>query len=185
MAMPVAVPRYTLEDLESFPNDGNRYELLDGVLLVTPAPNPPHDVVRERIARALYLYFGPSPIARVSAGAVEIAPGLHLEPDILVLPVTPKVPARWTDVRTWWLAVEISGRGSRVYDRDFKRTAYTAVGVGEVWRADLAARCVFVTRPGDAAEYRADERLVWHPPQMRVPLVIDVPALFEGIEGDE
>jgi hypothetical protein len=38
MAMPVAVPRYTLRDLESFPDDGSRYELLDGVLLVTPPP---------------------------------------------------------------------------------------------------------------------------------------------------
>src|ERR1043166_5242305 len=38
MAMSVAVPRYTLEDLESFPDDGNRYELVDGILLVTPAP---------------------------------------------------------------------------------------------------------------------------------------------------
>ena len=33
----VSVPRYTVDDLDTFPEDGNRYELLDGVLLVTPA----------------------------------------------------------------------------------------------------------------------------------------------------
>jgi hypothetical protein len=39
MAMPLSVPRCTLEDLESFPDDGNRYEVVDGILLVTPAQN--------------------------------------------------------------------------------------------------------------------------------------------------
>ena len=36
MAMAITVPLYTVDDLEHFPDDGNRYELLDGVLLVTP-----------------------------------------------------------------------------------------------------------------------------------------------------
>jgi hypothetical protein len=49
MAMPVSVPRYTVDDLDSLPNDGNRYELLDGVLLVSPAPMPPHELVVNRI----------------------------------------------------------------------------------------------------------------------------------------
>ncbi len=40
MVMPIAVPRYNIEDLESFPDDGNRYELLDGILLVSPARSP-------------------------------------------------------------------------------------------------------------------------------------------------
>jgi hypothetical protein len=39
MAMAITVPRYTVADLERFPNDGYRYELLDGVLIVTPSPS--------------------------------------------------------------------------------------------------------------------------------------------------
>jgi len=39
MSMALRVPRYTVDDLEHFPEDGNRCELLDGVLLVTPAPS--------------------------------------------------------------------------------------------------------------------------------------------------
>jgi hypothetical protein len=37
--MAISIPRYTLADLERFPDDGNRYELLDGVLIVTPFPS--------------------------------------------------------------------------------------------------------------------------------------------------
>ena len=50
MAMPVAVPRYTVDDLDSFPDDGNRYELLDGVLPVSPAPSFLHEIVVQRIS---------------------------------------------------------------------------------------------------------------------------------------
>ena len=81
MAMPLAVPRYTLEDLESFPDDGNRYELVDGILLVTPAPMPPHEVVVSRIAGWLIRLMGDPPRAMVmTRGVVEIAPNLHMEP---------------------------------------------------------------------------------------------------------
>jgi len=38
MAMPIQIPRYTVDQVRSFPEDGQRYELLDGFLLVTPAP---------------------------------------------------------------------------------------------------------------------------------------------------
>lgn len=45
MGMAISVPRYTIDDLERFPDDGNRYEVLDGFLMVTPAPGgPPHSL---------------------------------------------------------------------------------------------------------------------------------------------
>jgi Uma2 family endonuclease len=53
MGMVATIPYYTVEDLEGFPHDGNRYELLDGVLLVTPLPGSPHQLVVSRIAYAL------------------------------------------------------------------------------------------------------------------------------------
>ncbi|HET9276117.1 MAG TPA: hypothetical protein VFN96_08605, partial [Gemmatimonadales bacterium] len=61
--MPAAVPRYTLQDLDSFPEDGNRYELVDGILLVTPAPLPPHDAVVMRLISLRNVHFGPRPVA--------------------------------------------------------------------------------------------------------------------------
>jgi hypothetical protein len=46
--MTISVPLYTVDDLEDFPDDGNRYELLDGVLLVTPQAAAVHQVYRAR-----------------------------------------------------------------------------------------------------------------------------------------
>ncbi|MBC7671775.1 MAG: Uma2 family endonuclease [Polaromonas sp.] len=55
MGMAVAIPHYTVDDLEHFPHDGNRYELLDGVLLVTPAPGYPHETIVSNVVQALML----------------------------------------------------------------------------------------------------------------------------------
>jgi Uma2 family endonuclease len=187
MAMPVAVPRYTVDDLySSFPDDGNRYELLDGVLLVSPAPSFLHEIVVQRIRDQLSVYLGKS--ARVlTHGAVQIRPRTQLEPDLLVIPAAARVTRKttWSDVRDWWLAVEVSGRGSRIYDRDAKQPAYPRLGVREAWRADLFDRCIEVTRRGEVGATRYDDRLTWQPPEMPEPLVIDIPAVFEDIEGDE
>jgi Uma2 family endonuclease len=186
MAMPLAVPRYTLEDLVSFPDDGNRYELVDGILLVTPAPMPPHEVVVSRIARWLIRVLGDPPLAMVlTHGSVEVAPNLHLEPDVLVVPATEPMDGNWTDVRVFWLAVEASGRGSRIYDREYKRPAYLRAGVQLLWRADLKGKCIYQSRPGAPEEERRAETIEWQPPGFPQPAVLDVTAVFEGVAGDE
>ena len=184
MAMPVVVPRYTLRDLESFPDDGSRYELLDGVLLVTPAPALRHEVVVAAIVRALNGYLSPDLALVFSRGSVEVEPNLHLEPDVLVVPAEElrhgmDPETRWTAIHSWWLAVEVSGAGSTPYDRDYKGPAYLALGVREVWRVDLKDRCVFVSRPG-TAEQRHAERVIWHPPELRESLRLSVPELFKA-----
>jgi Uma2 family endonuclease len=183
MAMPLVVPRYTLQDLESFPDDGSRYELLDGALLVTPAPAPLHQLVVARIVGSLTEYLRPGTLAHVFApGAVELAPNIHLEPDVLVVP-TGEPPTgigmdtRWTAIRRWWLAVEVSGEGSTLYDRDHKAPAYLALGVREVWRVDLRDRCVFVSSQRSPV-VRYAERVLWQPPELSEPMSLPVPDLF-------
>ena len=182
MAMPLVIPRYSLSDLDSFPDDGSRYELLDGVLLVTPAPALSHEIVVARIVRSLTGYLPPELAVVFTRGSVEVEPNVHLEPDVLVVPAGElgtgaRRDARWTAIRRWWLAVEVSGDGSSVYDRDHKAPAYLALGVSEVWRADLSEHCIFVSRPG-AAEQRHTEQVIWHPPERSEPLLLSVPDLL-------
>ncbi|WP_188189976.1 Uma2 family endonuclease [Nonomuraea sp. SYSU D8015] len=50
---PFDKPEYTVDDLLEFPDDGNRYELFNGSLLVGPAPTPAHQRIIYRLQRIL------------------------------------------------------------------------------------------------------------------------------------
>jgi len=183
MDMVLAVPRYTLADLETLPDDGNRYELLDGLLLVTPAPSLEHQLVVSNLFRLLSGYLDPSIASVFSPGVIQLAPNVHLEPDLLVVPRTERTDRGWIGIREWWLAVEVSGRGSRVYDRDFKHAAYRAIGVRDAWRIDLEERRVTITSGTGADMMVHMERFIWHPPELAAALTVDVTTLFEGVES--
>lgn len=181
MALKVPLPCYTTDDLRAFPPDGCRYELLGGLLLVTPAPGSTHQVVLSRVLGELLLYLGrDGPAVAVSPGEIEIAPKILLDPDILVIPARFTRGTKWPDMSGWWLAVEVFSPGSRRYDRDYKRDAYLALGVREVWLVDLEERCILVSREGAPRDIRHAERLNWHPREMPASVVVDIPGLFRG-----
>ena len=181
MGMPLPLPTFTTDDLRAFPEDGQRYELLEGMLLVTPMPGSAHQVVLSRLLVELGQYLSSAELAfAVSPGEIEIAPKTLLEPDLLVFPATYAPGTPWREMRDWWLAVEVFSPSSRVYDRDFKRDAYLALGVDEVWLVDLDERAAFVSRRG-AREERHEGRLAWHPRAMPRALEVELPSLFRGL----
>ena len=186
MVMPLRLPTYTVDDLDSFPDDGNRYELLNGVLLVTPQASHAHQVVVTRLMVLLANYLHPSGKAYVvGPGAVELRPHTHLEPDILVVPGRPDLSAKWSDLSGWWLAVEVLSRSSRIYDRDYKRPAYLDLGLREVWLVDIADEVVYVSTRKEEETARR-HRFSWHPAEMPEPLLVDLDRLFEDVtEGWE
>jgi len=183
MGMPLPVPSYTTDDLDRFPQDGNRYELLDGMLLVTPAPVPPHQIIIARLVAALHNYLEPKGLAHVvGPGAVEVAPKTHLEPDLLVFPSTRVPRSRWREIRGWWLACEVFSESSVLYDRDHKRDAYLAIGVREVWLVNRWDRVIEVSRPGAGVATLHYESLPWQPPEMQEPLRLDLEPVFRGMD---
>jgi len=180
---PIRLPTYTTHDLRQFPPDGQRYELLNGMLLVTPAPGTAHQVVLWRVLHELSIYLVPAGLAFcTSPGEIEIEPSVLLDPDLLVYPSSYPPGTPWTRISGWWLAVEVSGRASRVYDRDFKRDAYLALGVREVWLVDLQHRQVLVSRAGAPKDVLHRDGLLWHPPEMTTPLVMDLRTIFAGLD---
>lgn len=181
MAMAITVPRYTVDDLERFPDDGNRYELLDGVLLVTPSPNASHQVVAARIqSRLAAVLMWPGIAHVVGPGAVVLAPRTQLEPDILVYPARFAPTVEWPKVTEHWLAVEVLSRSSRIYDREFKRDAYLALGVREVWLVDREERHVEIS--ADTGAHRVERQaLRWQVPGTGTVVSIDLAEVFAGI----
>ena len=79
MGMPLPVPLLTIDMLDDFPDDGTRYELLEGMLLVTPAPSNAHQVVAMRLAHTLVTGLGPDAPAQV-VGVGAIQRGKHTAP---------------------------------------------------------------------------------------------------------
>jgi Uma2 family endonuclease len=182
MAMPLPLPTFTTDDLRAFPHDGQRYELLEGMLLVTPAPGTAHQVVLSRLLFEVVAYLATAELAfAVSPGEIEIAPRTLLEPDLLVYPATYPPGTPWRTIREWWLAAEVFSPSSRVYDRDYKRDAYLSLGVDEVWLVDLDDRAIFASRRGAERDVRHTDHLLWEPAAMPEPLQLDVEALFRGV----
>ena len=97
--MGLTIPRYTVEDLEQFRGDGNRYELLDGVLHVTPAPALRHQIVAGRIQTQLGAAVSwPGHAHVVGPGVVRHPPLTHLEPDVFVFPTRFPPWSEWDEI---------------------------------------------------------------------------------------
>jgi Uma2 family endonuclease len=182
MGMAVSIPLYTVDDLDRFPDDGNRYELLDGVLIVTPAPNQRHQIIAGRLIARLAAGIGSDELARVvGPGVVPRLPRTQLEPDVLVYPARFPGSSPWPIVTEHWLAVEIFSPSSKIYDRDFKRKAYLTLGVRDVWLVDVDERTIEVSRAEGVVETYRD-RLQWSIPGTDRHIVIDLDDLFAGID---
>jgi Uma2 family endonuclease len=178
--MALTVPRYTVADLDLLPDDGNRYEVLAGTLLVTQSPGTAHQGVAARLSALFASHILARRIALFSPGVVTLPPLTQLEPDLLVVPArfVPGIP--WADITEHWLAVEILSRSSRVYDREFKRDAYLTLGVREVWLVDVRARSVEgCVRAGEGRVVR--DAVTWTMPDGDVRVHVELAELFEGI----
>ena len=179
------VPR-TADDLEAIPQDRNRYEIIDGVLYVTPAPSVNH----QRVVGALHVLIRPY-VASIGLEVlmapldVRASPVTQVEPDILVLPrvLASALTTRWAPMSALLLAVEVLSPSTASVDRGRKRDLYMSEGVDQYWIVDPEARRVAVWRPGDTepAMLHADAVLHWHPVPDVAALEIDLRTVFEEL----
>jgi len=184
MGMPLPVPHFTIDMLDDFPDDGNRYELLEGTLLVTPAPSMEHQVVATRIAHLLLDALSDGRDAQVVAvGAIQRGNNTQLQPDILVFPSSVALTANWRDIGEWWLAVEVMSPSSRIYDREVKRDAYLALGVEEYWLVDLRRKSLEIWRKGEPGPHLATAAVEWRPASLGRTITIRLADIF-GQPGD-
>lgn len=139
----------TYDDLQNIPEDGHRYELLDGTLLVTPAPNHAHQRCLLNLAVLLRSAAPPDQEVIVAPFDWLVGPRTSFEPDVLVarradidsrnLPVPPL------------LAVEVLSPSTRRIDLVLKRDAYAAAGMPCYWVVDPDVPSVTALRLEDGA----------------------------------
>jgi len=125
---------WTVELLETLPDDGLRYELIDGTLLVSPAPSALHQIVAANMFRLL------DGAARVDR-AVLFAPvawqpdgRTSVEPDLLVIAKDRIAPHGITGAPE--VVVEILSPSSGRFDRTVKFSRYAEGGAAHYWIID-------------------------------------------------
>lgn len=181
MVMPLPVPRLTIDMLDDLPEDGTRYELLAGALLVTPAPSLAHQVVATRLASLLTSGLAGSDATVVAVGAIQRGKHTQLQPDVLVCPPGLRPTASWRDIGDWWLAAEVLSPSSRLCDREVKREAYLALGVQEYWIVDPDSSSVEHWTRAESGIVSGDDKLVWRPREMSRAISIELAELFRDV----
>ncbi len=125
---------FTVHDLEAMPDDGRRYELIDGVLIVTPAPGWPH----QQGSGALFvqLWNACTPEFRVLSApfGVRTSERNELQPDILVARYADLTPKNLPVAPV--LAVEVLSASTALNDLNNKKAAYERMGTPSYWVLD-------------------------------------------------
>jgi Uma2 family endonuclease len=159
--------------------EGQRVELLDGVLVHMSPQSPAHSLVITMLMR----HFAATPRwwTRVQS-PLEVRPDSEPEPDLALFAERPPPNRHPSTAR---LAVEVAV-SSQMIDRNVKAAKYARAGIPTYWLIDVPARTVEVyTQPGEQGydrceRYRADATL---PCELEGVPDIDLAALFEGIES--
>lgn len=143
----------TIAEWEALPDDGNRYELIDGAVYVNAMPALPHQAV---VARLLVHLANAAPAGLLVLPPIDFVAGeaTVLAPDLVVVPAS---AVRETRVHIApLLVVEVASPSTRRYDRVTKLAAYERGGVGAYWIVDPDDPSVLVfEREGDRLAERA------------------------------
>jgi Uma2 family endonuclease len=189
MGMPAIKRRWTAREVRELVDQNPmwtpRYELVDGELLVTPAPRLVHQEAVADLLVRLREFLATEPVghALVSPADVELEPEFLTQPDVFVMPLD-----EWTRVRhahivnKLLVAVEVLSPSSAGHDRVRKRPGYQR-NVGEYWIVDLDARLVERWRPEDQRPEILTEVLEWQPAGAASALRIDLPTYFARAIG--
>jgi len=165
---------------------GERWELVDGEVLVTPSPHWTHQRIVGRLFSQIDEYVRAQRLgeAFVSPLDVKLEPGLVLQPDVLVVPAGEL--RRHSDiVRRLLLAVETVSPSSARHDRVTKRPHYQRHRVSQYWIVDDVSRTIERWTPDDERPELLAERLVWHPTGATEPFVLDLARFFEEVAPED
>jgi Uma2 family endonuclease len=185
MVMPESTRPWTREMVLALPNDGNRYELFGGELLVTPSPVPRHQLLVSLFWNSLAPYVRAHGLGQVLTSPADLSLGGEqlAQPDLFVVPHTGPAPPRWEDLPNPILVGEVRSASTARYDRQVKRRWFQQARIAEFWIVDPDARVIERWRPDDARPEVLDQSLAWQPQPGIGRLLIDLPTLFAEALG--
>jgi Uma2 family endonuclease len=188
MSMPAtnAPVEWTADMVRALPEDGKRYEVLDGELFVTPAPSRAHQQALAAMFRALDPYVRSQALGELlwSPADIEFSPRRLVQPDLFVVPVEASGRREtWQDVRSLVLAIEALSPSTAFADRNRKRAVFQQQAVGEYWILHLDARLVERWRPEDERPEVLTATIEWRPAGASEPLRIELQRLFDSVLG--
>ena len=189
MSMPVLRPRrWTRAEVDRLVDARAgltpRYELVEGELLVTPAPSGRHQRIVLRLALLLTPYVVEHRLGeiRLGPGALELDPDERYEPDLFVIPaVGGALPPSDIAPEHAMLVCEVLSPGSLRHDRVTKRKAFQRHDVPDYWIVDPDAEVVEVWRRHDERPAVVDDRLTWHPESADSAFGLDVRGFFRSV----
>lgn len=188
MGMPAAHANWTVDMLDALPDDGQRYEIINGELYVTPAPSDVHQLVAAAFHRRLHDYLRPSQVARAMISPADVRKDdrsrNRVHPDVFAVRLTDgKRPPYPYDLRDVLLAIEVESPSTPLLDYQVKRELYLSHGVPEYWVANPDGRVVSRWRSLHDSGEVFSNRIDWQPAGIALPLVLDLPALFDDALG--
>lgn len=183
MVMPEAPRTWTLEAMHALPDDGNRYELIDGELFVTPAPSGLHQRTLQYLAQILMPHGERIEVEVLQApfGVRLPGPG-EVQPDLVAFERKRRQPLPATiDITTLLLAVEVQSPTTARADRFRKRQLYQSAGVPEYWIVDTTNRWIERWRAKVAEPSMIADAMTWRPRGEQAGLEVNVRLLFQRI----
>jgi Uma2 family endonuclease len=141
----------TVADLENYPDDGNRYELIEGELYVSTAPGLPHQFVLVNLLAAFISYLKTDPIGKIVPGAGAVFSNFDAVIPDLVFVTNERLSQIVANDRfnaAPEIVMEVLSPGSENRRRDLvaKRKLYHKYGVQEYWVVDQQNQSVLIYR---------------------------------------
>jgi Uma2 family endonuclease len=182
MTTPASPYTWTYSEYARFPDDGNRYEVIDGEVLVTPAPTPHHQHVVGTLLMMLRPYVERFGLGVVLADVdVLFATGQFLRPDLVFVPTGRRggISDRGIEVPPGLIA-EVESPTSHTVDRVKKPRHYGDFGVPEYWVLDPLEGCAWIWRfaAGATEPQRVVGRFEWRPESAPEALRLDTAELL-------
>ena len=152
MTQPKPRLKFTVKDYMSMPEDGKRYQLLDGEMVLAPSPTTRHQIILGRLHILLTSIFADRGLGLVVLAPLDVVLSDHdvAQPDLLFVSNERSGIVEDANVQgAPDLVVEILSPSTAAYDQGYKLALYGRHGVREYWLVDPNAETVQVFTEGE------------------------------------